>query len=192
MNDQTNELQLIEDLLNEAVRMNKENKNEFMTGEKRFKEQLLVGQFTRLHNRENDQKNHFVYTLKYPENAQSGPTPDFGLYNQDEEWLTDLEITEAMDDRERDKEYRNITRDIKVEDIPQKDYVDRIQTRINQKCEKTYPRKISLLVYVNVYSQIYDQDREQFSKVVVPSRNPFAKIWLFDGEKIFLVSGVEV
>lgn len=190
MNDQKIELRLIEDMLNEAARMNEENMKEFMIGEKRFKEQWLLGQFTILYNRENEQKNHFVYALKYPENMHDGATPDFGLYNHNKEWLIDLEITEALDEgRPRDDEYKEIRGEGGCEDIPETDYVPQVQAVINKKCEKKYPRETSLLVYINVLSQIYDQDGKQYSNTVTPGGNSFCGIWLFDGEKIFSLLG---
>ena len=168
-------------LFDEAIGLNKSNPISFMTGEKRFKEQWLLGRFSKLYNRERENR-RFDYATKLNESDFGQNTPDFEVFDEKQSWVTDVEITEALDQsRHRDDEYKSVTS--KLVHIEEWEYIPTIQERIDDKCQKRYPRKTWLIVYQNIYSSMHDYfPTNKLIDIQIPQSCKFEKIFILDSD----------
>jgi len=174
----------IENLLAEAISQSKNNMVSFMTKNKVWKEQWVLGKFVTLYNEKQTSGVQITYAKKLLENELGDiHTPDFAVYNINRELVAYVEITEALDkERTRDAEYKSSKINTKgVEAIDEYDYFPLIQDRLNDKCKKLYPQKTWLVVYQNIFASIYDDfPTSQLTTLQIPDENLFNQISILD------------
>jgi len=175
-------MRLIRDLLKQAEKENQRDSKSFLTSrsKQKLREQWILGKFSENYNKK--VKSKMIY-------AEVSEAPDFQVFDSANNWIFDVEITEALDEgRRRSSEYKTETE--KVIFIPEVNYLPVIERLFSQKCSKAYPRATILILYFNVFSSIYDEfTSETFSPLSLPEKCSLSQIWLLDsgGDKILQI-----
>jgi len=174
-------MKLIKELLEEAEKENRRGSN-FLTdsNKQKLREQWILGKFAENYNQRATHKMEYANRLE---------VPDFEVFDSEKNWMFDVEITEALDKgRRRTLEYRIPTKEVIF--IPKTDYFPVIEKRVSQKRLMQYSRTTILIIYLNVFSSIYDKfTSETFSQLLLPEKCNFSQIWLLDsgGDKILQI-----
>lgn len=168
----------INELFDEAEKVNKENPDAFICDREKqhLREQWVLGKFCGHYN--NLSVSKAVYAEKYKP-IKGRATPDFAVFDTSKKWIFDLEITEALDkNRKRCTEYRENRADWSW--IPKEEYLPIVQERICEKSSKDYPRPVILVVYLNVFASIYNKFcRSTFSSLHLPT-GQLSQVWLLN------------
>jgi len=174
-------MKLIKELLEEAEKENRRGSN-FLTdsNKQKLREQWILGKFAENYNQRATRKMEYANRLE---------APDFEVFDSEKNWMFDVEITEALDKgRKRTLEYRTPAKGVIF--IPKTDYFPVIERLILQKCSKKYPKATVLIIYLDVFSSIYDKfTSETFSQLLLPEKCNLSQIWLLDsgGDKILQI-----
>lgn len=184
-------MKLIKKLLEESQKENMREGNSFLTeqSKQKLREQWVLGKFTERYNEKTQHKLIYAEILKNPE-KNSKNIPDFKIFDFERNYMFDIEITEALDaERKRNLEYRTTGKGVK--EIPEVDYLPVIQRLISQKSSKNYPIATLLIIYLDVFSSIYDEfESKTFSSLSLTEKCNLLQIWLLDsgGDKILQIS----
>ena len=174
-------MKLIKELLEEAEKENRRGSS-FLTdsNKQKLREQWILGKFAENYNQKAIRKMEYANRLE---------APDFEVFDSERNRMSDVEITEALDKgRRRTLEYRIPTKEVTF--IPKTDYFPVIERLILQKCSKKYPKATVLIIYLDVFSSIYDKfTSETFSQIPLPEKCNLSQIWLLDsgGDKILQI-----
>ncbi len=178
---------LFEDAEKERIKSRRQKGKPFITkrSNQGLREQWLLGKFSEKYNEKAQHKLTYAENLSGPEET-SRNIPEFKIFDSRQNWVFDIEITEALDaGRKRTLEYRTASKGAK--EVPEVGYLPVIQRRISEKCSKDYPRDTVLIIYLNIFSSIYDEfSSETFSALSLPEECNLLQIWLLDngGDKI--------
>ena len=176
-------MELIKKLLEEAEEQKLKEGNAFITerNSQKPREQWILGKFSENYNKKAQRKLIYAKPLE---------GPDFRVFDSEKKHIFYVEITEALDEgRKRTLEYK--TNEKGVEEIPKADYLSVIQRLISKKCSRNYPNDTILIIYLNIFSSIYDGFvSNPFSRLYLPERCNLLQIWLLDsgGGKILQIS----
>ncbi len=172
-------MKLIEELFEEAQKQNKKDLRSFIRdrNKQKLREQWILGKFAQNYNQIIEQKMIYADLL-------NPPSPDFKIFNLNQNWMFDLEITEALDkNRLRDLEYK--INGYKFVFVSEDDYMNETERLIWQKCFKNYPEHTILVIYFNVYSYLHDYFESQnnleydlFVSLSLPEKCILSEIWL--------------
>lgn len=181
-------MKLIKELFEEAEKENLRDEKSFMTerNKQKLKEQWVLGKFAGNYNKKAQHRLIYAEPLAGPEKFSQN-IPDFKVFDSKRNWIFDIEITEALDARrKRTLEYETPEYKTKAEDavfISETNYLPVIERLISQKCSKDYPRDTTLIIYLNVFSSIYDKfASENLSLLSLPEKCDLMQIWLLDSD----------
>jgi hypothetical protein len=134
-------MKLITELFEEAQSVNRKDPDFFMRGREnqKLREQWILGRFAENYN------NEFHPKMIYAEHL-CPPEPDFRIFDNQQSWIFDVEVTEALDaERKRDLELKS--KSVGFEFVPEDDYFPVLEQRISNKCSKDYSHDTILIIY---------------------------------------------
>jgi hypothetical protein len=184
-------MQPIIELFREAEIVNQRYPTGFICNREKqnLREQWILGKFCRLYNTDVPRQATYARRSEQSQEMKKKAVPDFEVFDDEGKWLFDLEVTEALDaGRKRTDEYGSGENAACF--IPPADYLNVVQTRICEKFSKQYPRTTILVIYINVFSSIYDDFQlSDFSSLNLPEHGKISQVWLLSsgGDKILQI-----
>jgi len=171
-------MRLITELFEEAESVNLKDQDSFMRDREnqKLREQWILGRFAENYNNQAHPKMIYAEHLHPPE-------PDFRISDNEQNWIFDAEITEALDaDRKRDLELKSQSEGFEF--VPEDNYFPVLEKRISDKCSKNYSQDTILIIYFNVFSSLYDSEEyfnlHFFSSLKIPQQCVLSQIWLLE------------